>query len=44
MVITTTSFARLVDGFDEDPFDQDGPDKARLRGLSNHPGLRPMWR
>ena len=24
-----------VDGFDEDPFDQDSPDEARLRGLTH---------
>jgi hypothetical protein len=27
--------ARPVDGFDEDPFDQDHPDEARLRGLTH---------
>jgi hypothetical protein len=33
-----------VDGFDEDPFDQDHPDEARLRGLT-HQQLadRLMW-
>jgi hypothetical protein len=29
------SSARPVDGFVEDPFDEDNPDEARLRGLTH---------
>jgi hypothetical protein len=29
------SFARPVDCFDEDPFDEETPDQARLRGLTH---------
>jgi hypothetical protein len=36
--------ARPVDRFDEDPFDEDTPDEARLRGLTNQQlGDRLTW-
>jgi hypothetical protein len=36
--------ARPVDGFDEDPYDEDHPDEARLRGLTHQQlGDRLTW-